>query len=115
MQNDKLGLYNQMGQILVASGPEDAKNIIMVADLWPEGDVCEYEFNYVTVNNKKCEYEPLGRATTDLRKVLVKLRQYFIDNNLTNGNPIWTGCIVTVDIEKAKINIDFKYEPFIEE
>ena len=45
---------------------------------------------------------------------LVKLRQYSIDNNLTNGLPAWVGCIVTVDIENTKIDIEFKYEPFIE-
>jgi len=115
MQNNNQDLYNQIGQILVDSGPEDAKKIIMIANLWPEGDVCEYEFNYISIKNQESEYEPLGRATTDLRKALVRLRQYTLDNNLTNGNPVWIGCIVTVDIENAKINIDFKYEPFIEE
>ena len=42
MQNDNLGLYNRLGQVLTASGPEDAKTIIiMIANLWSEGDVCE--------------------------------------------------------------------------
>jgi len=44
---------------------------------------------------------------------LVKLRQYFIDNNLAHGNPIWTTCIVTLDIENVKINVKFKYKPLI--
>ncbi|WP_392558684.1 hypothetical protein [Orbus mooreae] len=113
MQNNQTDLYNEIGQILVSSGPEDAKNIIMIANLYPEGDVCEYEFNYISISNQEYEYEPLGRATTDLRKALVKLRQYFIDNNLTNDQPIWTDCMATVDIENSKISIEFKYEPFM--
>jgi hypothetical protein len=30
----------------------------MIANLWPEGDVCEYEFNYISINNQELEYEP---------------------------------------------------------
>ena len=41
MQNDNLGLYNRLGQVLTASGPEDAKTIIKIANLWSEGYVCE--------------------------------------------------------------------------
>ena len=41
MQNDNLGLYNRLGQVLTASGPENAKTIIMIVNLWSEGGVCE--------------------------------------------------------------------------
>jgi len=40
----------------------------------------------------------------------VKLRHYYIENNLTNGRPAWHGCEVTLDVEKMKLSIDFRYD-----
>lgn len=113
--NSEQNLYNKIGQVLFRISPDNARTIIMQAKIWPEGDASEYKFDYITTDGKNGWLDPEGNVIDDLHNLLKELRQYFIDNNLTNGNPIWTGCIVTVDIEKAKINIDFKYEPFIEE
>ncbi|MBI0096526.1 MULTISPECIES: hypothetical protein [Gilliamella] len=44
---------------------------------------------------------------------MLEIKKYFLDNNLTNGEPIWTGCIVEIDIKNSKINFEFKYERFI--
>ncbi|PIT09075.1 hypothetical protein [Snodgrassella communis] len=103
-------LYNEIAQILVNAGPNVAKKIMMKAKLWPEGDVCEFEFDYLTNDNQENWFDPDANATRDLRKVLVKLRKFYIENNLTNGKPIWHGCEVIVDLEKNKIHVDFKYD-----
>lgn len=103
-------LYNDIAQILINTGPDVAKKIIMNAKLWPEGDVCEFDFAYIANDNQKNWFDPDANATSDLRKVLVELRKFYINNNLTNGKPIWHGCEVVVDLEKNKIHVDFKYD-----
>jgi len=52
-------------------------------------------------------------ATDDIFHSMLELKKYFLDNNLTNGEQIWTGCIVEIDIKNSKINFEFKYERFI--
>ncbi|RKS85746.1 hypothetical protein DES39_1159 [Orbus hercynius] len=115
MRNDN-DIYNDIGKILFSISPDGAKKVILQAEFVPEGDVCTFLYDYVDAdNNTKWFDNDSAQASSDLMDYLIELREFTIVNNLTNGNSIWIGCIVTVDIEKAKINIDFKYEPFIEE
>jgi len=41
----------------------------------------------------------------DLKKLLVELRTYYIENNLTNGQ---SGCY-GLDVERMKLGIEFRY------
>lgn len=108
-------IYNKIGRILIASSPEDSKKIIAKIEISKTNDVGTYTFNYITSLGNTKNYRPVSQARDDLFDAILELKQYTLENNLTNGNPIWVGCIVTIDIEKANIDIDFKYEPFIEE
>ncbi|ETS32498.1 hypothetical protein TI10_08260 [Photorhabdus luminescens subsp. luminescens] len=103
-------LHNKIGQLLVDAGPEDAREIIVCARLSPEGDTCEYEYDYTDNKGHQDWFVPDKNASYDLRLLLVELRKYYIENHLTNGLPAWNGCLVKVDLEKMKINIEFKYE-----
>ncbi|AJA44762.1 hypothetical protein C7375_1633 [Frischella perrara] len=106
-------ILNQLGGILINSAPAKARKLIMHAEPNAEGDVCKYKFYYVNKRNEQHDYDPDGIAEIDILDTLVELRKYYLDNNLSNGEPIWVGCIVEVDVKKSKINIEFKYEPFI--
>ena len=107
-------LYNKIGQILVMSCPDDAIKIVTGIEIAEENDVATYFFNYFDNKNNKKEFEPDLRATDVIFYTMLELKKYFLDNNLTNGEPIWTGCIVEIDIKNSKINFEFKYEPFID-
>lgn len=109
-------IYNDIGQLLFNISPKNSKKIILQAEFSPEGDVCTFLYDYVDTKNNTMWFEnESAQVSGKLMDYLLELKQYTLDNNLSNGYPIWTGCIVTVDIENSKINIDFKYEPFIEE
>lgn len=115
MRNDN-DIYNDIGQILFNISPENAKKVILQAEFVPEGDVCTFLYDYINMNDETHWFENESAiASSKLMDYLIELKKYTLDNNLTNGNPIWIGCIITVDIENSKINIEFKYEPFIEE
>ncbi|XKM13543.1 hypothetical protein RCS94_11040 [Orbaceae bacterium ac157xtp] len=107
-------IHNKIGQLLFNIAPEDAKIVIMKVELSQENDHCKYKYNYINKFDDALWFTG-GKANSEMLNLLVELKQYTIDNNLTNGHPIWVGCIVTIDIEKSKINIEFKYEPFIDE
>lgn len=107
--------YNEIGQLLFNIAPDGAKTVIMKAELSPEGDHCKCQFDYINKSNDIKRFLGGARANYDMLNCLVELRKYCIDNNLTNGLPAWVGCVVTVDIEKANINFEFKYKPFIAE
>lgn len=108
-------LINKIGQLIFNSSPDGAKKVIAQLEFTPEMDVCTFLFDFYNKNNELKWYMPDSDITSPLSDKVKELRQYCIDNNLTNNQPAWIGCIVTVDIENAKISIDFKYEPFIEE
>ena len=106
-------LYNKIGQILVMSCPDDAVKIVTGIQIAKEDDAVSYYFNYFDNKNNKKEFKPVSKARDDIFYTMLELKKYFIDNNLTNGKPIWAGCIVEIDIKNSKINFEFKYERFI--
>ena len=106
-------LNNEIGQLLFKSSPNGAKKVIAQLEFTPEMDACTYIFDYYNQNNELNWYTLDTDITSPLIDMVRELRQYYIDNNLTNGLPAWRGCIITVDIENAKIDFEFKYERFI--
>ena len=82
----------------------------MRANLSVEGDTCEYEYDYLDNENSLKWITAGGGVNTNMLHYLVELQNYYIENNLTNGLPVWKACEATLDLEKMKISIDFKYE-----
>lgn len=104
-------IYKEIGQLLYNSAPDDAKLIIMDAELSPEGDSCRFNYDYINDNNEKKWFLPEDGLTDQrLRELLVSLREFFIENFKSKQKPFWHGCIVKLDIEKSEINIEFKYD-----
>ena len=106
-------LNNEIGQLLFKSSPNGAKKVIAQLEFTPEMDACTCIFDYYNQNDELNWYTLNSDITSPLIKAVRELRQYYIDNNLTNGLSAWRGCIITVDIENAKIDFEFKYERFI--
>ena len=106
-------LNNEIGQLLFKSSPNGAKKVIAQLEFTPEMDACTCIFDYYNQNDELNWYTLNSDITSPLIKAVRELRQYYIDNNLTNGLPVWRGCIITVDIENANIDFEFKYERFI--
>ncbi|PAU63671.1 hypothetical protein [Pseudomonas indica] len=102
-------LYQKIGQLLVDAGPADARKMIVRAELFSEGDGGKYEFDYVNQTGELNWFDPDGRAVGDLTELLVQLRDYFSDNNLTAGESIWSGCVITLDVDGMKFGIEFNY------
>ncbi|WP_145593871.1 hypothetical protein [Yersinia aleksiciae] len=109
MSNEQ-DIYQKIAQILINAGPDKAKKIILRAEPFLEGDGCKYEFDYVDAAGNLDWFDPDGRAMRDLTKLIVELRTYYVENNLTNGRPAWRGCEVTLDVERVKLGIEFRYE-----
>lgn len=107
-------IYSKIGKILIITAPHDSKKIITKIEIAEENDVGIYTFSAIDASGKEKSYRPVSQARDDLFEAMLELKQYTLNNNLTNGKPIWVGCIVIVDIKNSKINIDFKYEPSIE-
>lgn len=103
-------LHNQIAQLLVDAGPAEAKKIIARAKLALDGETCEYEYDYADQQDNEDWFVPDKLASYHLRLLLVKLRDYYIQNNMTNGKVPWTGCDITVDIPAEKISISVKYD-----
>ena len=103
-------LYSEIGRILFESAPENAKMIFLDAELSPEGDHAKFLYDYINTKGKKTWFLP-GTPATDrlLLDKLVELRRYYAVNDLTSGKPAWHGCLVTVDLENMKINLDYRY------
>lgn len=104
-------LYSEIGRILFESAPENAQIILLDAELSPEDDHAKFLYDYVDTKGEQTWFLP-GTPATDrlLLEKLVELKKYYVANNLTNGKPAWHGCLVTVDLEKMKINLDYRYD-----
>lgn len=103
-------IYKKIGQLLVDAGPLDAKKIVVRAEIFPEGDGGKYEFDYIDDTGKLNWFDPDGRAVGDLTELLVELRKYFITNELTAGIGIWSGCEISLAVERMKLSVEFIYD-----
>ncbi|MBK4717132.1 MULTISPECIES: antitoxin YezG family protein [Tenebrionibacter/Tenebrionicola group] len=108
--NELDDFHNRIGQLLIDAGPSDAHKIIARAKLPLDGESCEYEYDYVDQEGKDDWFVPDKLASHDLRLLLVKMRDFYIQNNMTNGRPAWTACEIIIDIPAEKINISFQYD-----
>ncbi|QKS85086.1 hypothetical protein [Pseudomonas bijieensis] len=108
MRNDS-DIYNDIGAILLDVAPKGACKVVMRAQLAQELDSCEYEYDFVDEQGKVSWFTAGGRANTDMLKLLVELRHWYFQNNLTAGMSVWSGCEVTIDLVKGKIGIEFIY------
>lgn len=103
-------LERKIGQILYDCGPQNAHKIIVRAEVFAENDGDTYEFVYIDENGNLDWFSPDGRAVADLTDALVAYKKFFLENNMTNGKPVWSKCEITVDIPEEKINISLKYD-----
>jgi len=71
-------LYQKIGQLLVDAGPSNAREIVVRAELFTEGDGGKYEFDFIDNGGALDWFTPDGSAVGDLTKLLVQLRNYLL-------------------------------------
>ena len=103
-------IEQKIGQILFDCSPCNAKKIIVRAEIFSEDDGGIYEFDYLDENGGLDWFDPDGRAIADLTDALIAYKKFFLENNLTNGKPIWSKCEINVDIPEEKISINLQYD-----
>ncbi|MDE9428223.1 hypothetical protein KKJ06_17730 [Xenorhabdus bovienii] len=104
-------LYSEISRILYEAAPDDAQTILLDAELSPGNDHVKFLYDYIDESGcKKWYLSPSPKTDRELIENLAMLRKYYVENNLTNDHSSWSGWLVTVDLNKMKINIEFKYE-----
>ncbi|WP_242507335.1 hypothetical protein [Serratia liquefaciens] len=81
-------LHNKIGQLLVNADPDNAQKIVARAQLSLEGDVCDYEFDYIDDKGDEDWFIPDKLAGYDLRLLLVELRDFYIKIILLMGSQL---------------------------
>lgn len=99
-------LYRRIAQIIFSCGPDGARMLIVQAELFADEDGGQYQFDYIDERGEPDWFEPDARAIGDLTVALKAFQQYFVDNDMTQGQPVWTHCTITVDVEQEAISID---------
>ncbi|CNJ74408.1 hypothetical protein [Yersinia aldovae] len=108
IEND---LYVRIGGVLYNEAPEKAKVILLNAELSPENDHAKLLFDYVDNEGNKDWFSPENPQTdSELMDCLIQLRNYYVENDLTNGRPAWRSCEVKLNVENMKLSIDFQYD-----
>lgn len=103
-------IYNGISQILLNVAPIEAKKVIMKAKFLSNDQRCHYEYDYINDLNERNWFTTSRYVNLGILNYLIKLRQFHIDNNLTNGKTIWTGCELMIDLDKNRVNINFMYD-----
>ncbi|KQV15899.1 hypothetical protein ASC74_26145 [Pseudomonas sp. Root329] len=102
-------MLQEIGQMLVDTGPESANVIVVRIELYPQGDACKYEFDYVDSSDKTEWFRPSARAVGDLTELLVKLR----NRSLLSGKTVWTKCEINFDVLRNKLKINYGYDEIV--
>lgn len=110
MMRDDQGIYNNIGKALFSIAPDDASKVIVNVSLEPENDSGEFTYDYVNKNGEEKWINDTYDASPQLLDLLVELRIYLLDNFKSEKTPFWHSCVITLDIEKVKLNVNLKYE-----
>ena len=89
--------YQEIGQVLFNSVPQGAKKLFMKCSLVisDQGDVATFEFDYIDEKGNKRWFPFDSKVDTNkLRRLLTKLRKFFIDEN----SEVWNKCEYVMDI-----------------
>ena len=105
MESKDIEISKEIGQCLYSIAPEDAKIILMIAALSPEGDVSQFEF----YSNNGIHESEFSISDSDTMKLhyLAKSHQKFM---LANNQPAWTRCEFTVNVDTSKFSMELGYE-----
>lgn len=105
MESKDIEISKEIGQCLYGISPEDAKIILMIAALSPEGDVSQFEF----YSNNGINESEFSISDSDTMKLhyLAKAHQKFM---LANNQPAWTRCEFTVNVDASKFSMELGYE-----
>ncbi|MGY5796420.1 immunity protein YezG family protein [Rheinheimera faecalis] len=101
-----MDIYKRIGQILLERAPQNAKKILMDAELSSEGDVGTFKFSFFDDTDALNYFAGGAKANNEMLDLLVKLRHEFIESN--QGK--WLRCLFELNTENLKFAIDFKYE-----
>ncbi|WP_323837809.1 immunity protein YezG family protein [Photorhabdus africana] len=110
MMRDDQEIYNDIGKVLFSIAPDDASKVIVNASLEPKNDSGEFTYDYVNKNGEEKWINDTYDASPQLLDLLVELRIYLLDNFKSEKPPFWHSCVITLDIEKVKLNVNLKYE-----
>lgn len=106
MESRDAVICKEIGQLLYDIAPDSAKTIIMRAKLGPEGDVGEFEFDYLGKSGETKWFTAPGKTNAKLLKLLNEHRAFYVSQN----QPLWKSCTYTVDIENDRFSIDLNYD-----
>lgn len=99
-------LYRRIGQIIYSCGPEGARQLTVNAELFADEEGGEYQFNYLDEQGEPDWFEPDARAIGDLTEALLAFQQHFIEHDLMQGAPVWSRCLIKIDVPESAISID---------
>ncbi|MDI3295977.1 hypothetical protein [Janthinobacterium tructae] len=105
MESKDVGISKEIGKYLYSIAPEDAKIILMIAVISPEGDVGRFEF----YSNNGVAEGTFSVSDTDVEKLLDLLgehQQFMVSNN----QPAWTRCDFTVNVDADKFSMELGNE-----
>lgn len=105
MESKDIGLSKEIGKYLYSIAPGDAKIILMIVALSPEGDVGRFEF-YSNNGVAESNFSICDTDTAKLLDLVGEHQQFMVSNN----QPAWTRCDFTVNVDADKFSMEVGYE-----
>ena len=106
MESRDAVISKEIGQLLYDAAPDGANKIVMRAKLADEGDVGEFEFDYIDKSGETKWFTASGNTNSRLLKLLNEHRAFFVSQN----QGFWKSCTFTVDVGKDRFSIDLNYD-----
>ncbi|MFC0181011.1 hypothetical protein [Thorsellia kenyensis] len=102
-------LYNEIASVLFQSSTAECIKICMLLRLSADSKHSKTEaFGFDTDGNEISFL--VDDSFGNMHDLAVELKNYFLENNLTNGMPGWRYLWVEVDVVNNKVKFDFAYD-----
>ncbi|WP_416768937.1 hypothetical protein ACMGT0_15875 [Pseudomonas sp. RHF3.3-3] len=104
-------IYLAIGEILFSIAPDEARFVVVDAEISKGNDHCKLLFDYIDADGKKDWFSPpSSKVDSDLFDCLLLLKKEYSEKGMVGDFPLWVGCELSFDVERSKLSIDFRYD-----
>lgn len=107
MESIDLTATKKVAKILVDMAPRSCREVTLKSKINEEGDSAEFLYNYVKIDGSSGWFVPdSGNVDNHIHDLLLRHRNFFV----SQGQPKWVGCTLTVDVEHGDVSMDLQYD-----
>lgn len=101
-----LEIQGDIARLLIGKAPHGARLITCSAAMLDGNAACKLQYISKYSSGEEAYFTGGGKFNGEIHDLLNQHSDYFV----LQGQPRWTSCALTVDLDREKVSMDLKYD-----